>query len=394
MLAFSTRRLALCSASLGLLLAGAGCQSSPGTAQLPWSSATGGSSSAASVGASGIATKPGQAPAGAPRVGVILPSSDAGARWEVLDEPALRGALAGVGLAADIGSEEPGVTGVELANRMVAAGARVLVVSSLAEVSGAAVMSAAQQQGIPVIEYDRLTNGGRANFYVGPDPATVGRILGEGLLRCMRDSGNENGPVALLNGPESDSSAVTLEQGYQQPIQSAGYVIRASENVPGWDAASGGALFERMYTMSNGDLVGVVAADDGLAEAVVAVLDRNDRDGQIPVVGPGASEAALGRVLLGQQCMTVLTSVRQQADAVARLAAAIVDSDGGAIASLAGGQLVDAGSGISIPSALLEPQPIFAADVKAVLDAGLASAARVCAPEVLRQVCLERGILG
>jgi D-xylose transport system substrate-binding protein len=277
---------------------------------------------------------------------------------------------------------------------MVADGARVLVITSLADASGAAAIEVAQQEGIPVIEYDRLTSGGRANFYVGPDPATLGRILGEGLLRCMQDSGNENGPVALLNGPGSDSSAMALKQGYLQPIQSAGYAIRASEDVPGWDPGSGGALFERMYTMSNGDLVGVIAADDGLAEAAVAVLERNDRDGQIPVVGPGASEAALGRVLLGQQCMTVLTSVLQEADATARLAAAIVDADGGAIASIAAGQLVDASSGIVVPSALLEPQPIFPQDVKAVVEAGLVSAARMCAPEELLPICRERGILG
>lgn len=394
MLTSATRRLALCSAVLGLMLAGTGCQSAQDTAGPTWSPATGDSSSAASVGSAGASPPPRQSLAGAPRVGVILPSSDAGARWALLDEPALRGALAGVGLAADIRAEGPTATGVELANRMIAEGARVLVVSSLAEATGAATIAAAQQLGIPVIEYDRLTNGGRANFFVGPDPATVGRILGEGLLRCMQDSGNENGPVALLNGPGLDPSAVALKQGYQQPLQSAGYVIRASEDVPGWDPASGGALFERMFTMSNGDLVGVVAADDGLAEATVAVLERNDRDGQVPVVGPGASEAALGRVLLGQQCMTVLTSVRQEADAIARLAAAIVDADGGAIAAIAGGQLVDASSGIAVPSALLEPQPIFDIDVKAVVEAGLASAARMCAPEELRPVCQERGILG
>lgn len=391
MLAATTHRLALCCAGLVLMLIAVGCGSAQDTAQPP---ATGDSSPAASVVPPGTSPPPRQAPAGAPRVGVILPSSDAGARWAVLDEPALRSALDGVGLAADIRAEGPGVTGIDLANQLVAEGARVLVVSSLSDATGAATISAAQQQGIPVIEYDRLTNGGRANFFVGPDPATVGRVLGEGLLRCMDDSGNENGPVALLNGPGSDPSAVALKQAYQQPLESAGYMIRASEDVPGWDPASGGALFERMYTMSNGDLVGVVAADDGLAEATVAVLGRNGRGGEIPVVGPGASEAALGRVLLGQQCMTVLTSVRQEVDAIARLAAAIVDADGGAIASIASGQLVDAGSGVAVPSALLEPQPIFDVDVKAVVEAGLASATRMCAPAELREICQEEGILG
>jgi len=336
--------------------------------------------------------------ADAPRVGVVLPDAEVGMRWQDVDRPALERSFAARGLSVDIrnaqGSPE---RFVGFAQQLASEQVNLLVVSSLDDASGAAAISAAQQAGIPVIELDHLTNGGRANFYVGPDPTASGQVLGEGLLRCMRESGNENGPVAMVNGPASDGVAAAMKQGYLTSIVGGGYVIRSSEDVPGWSPSSAGALFERMFTMSNGDLVGVVAASEGLTEAVTAVLDRYGKSGNVqaplvPVAGVGSSPAALQRVLIGSQCVTVFTSPTAQAEAVAALASAIVTGDGSAIAGLATGRLTDAGSGVEVQSVLLQPQPVFAGDVPGAVEGGLVPAAVLCQPPEVQQACTRAGI--
>ena len=319
-------------------------------------------------------------------------------RWQDVDRPALERSFAARGLSVDIrnaqGSPE---RFVGFAQQLASEQVKVLVVSSLDDASGAAAISAAQQAGIPVIELDHLTNGGRANFYVGPDPTASGQVLGEGLLRCMRESGNENGPVAMVNGPASDGVAAAMKQGYLTSIVGGGYVIRSSEDVPGWSSPSAGALFERMFTMSNGDLVGVVAASDDLAGAVAGVLDRYAESGNpqahlVPIAGVGSSPAALQRVLIGSQCVTVFTSPIAQAEAAATLASAIVAGDGDAIAGLATGRLTDTGSGVEVQSVLLQPQPVFATDVPGAVEGGLVSAAILCQPPEVRQACARGGI--
>ena len=55
----------------------------------------------------------------------------------------------------------------------------------------------ATDQGVPVIDYDRLTLGGGANYYVSFDNVAVGTAIGEGLVKCMKDNGDSSGNVAL-----------------------------------------------------------------------------------------------------------------------------------------------------------------------------------------------------
>lgn len=383
-------------AALAACLVVGGCGSTGGTTQAPGLPSVPGPSVEASASVEPSpqesAVVASQAPEQAgPVVGIVLPDAWAGSRWRDLDRPALEQAFAESGLVVDI-RDAGGVPGrfPDLARELVGSGIRVLVVSSSDDASGAEAIAIAQQAGVPVIDLDHLTDGGRANFFVGPDPSASGQILGEALLRCMRDQGNENGPVALVNGPADDSTAVAMKQAYVPVLTSAGYQLLASEDAPGWSAASGGALFERALTVSNGNLVGVLAASEDLTGAVTSVLKRND--GTASVAGVGSSPAALQRVLLGEQCMTLLTSPVAEAKAVASLATAIVNGDGGAIAGLATGTLTDAGSQVAVPSVLLQPQAVFAPDLASVVEAGLVTAAVLCQSALAAQACARAGI--
>ena len=93
--------------------------------------------------------------------------------------------------------------------------------------------------------------------------------------------GQDGRPFALVNGAPTDNNATLFHQGYKAALEAAGYTIAADQAVPDWDASKAVAIFEQMYTKAKGDFVGVVAADDGLAGSVEAVLDRNGQAGKI-----------------------------------------------------------------------------------------------------------------
>ena len=112
---------------------------------------------------------------------MILPETQSSARWEGFDKPLLTAAMQAEGLDADIqnaqGDEQKFST---LADGMISSGVKVLVIASISSESGAAVAAKAKAQGIPTIDYDRLSLGGTSDYYVSFDNEKVGDAAGPG----------------------------------------------------------------------------------------------------------------------------------------------------------------------------------------------------------------------
>jgi D-xylose transport system substrate-binding protein len=333
-----------------------------------------------------------EAPADA-KVGVILPDAASSARWETADRRFLSEAFEAAGVESDIqnanGDKAKFAT---IADQMLSSGATVLLIVNLDSPSAAAVITKATQQGVPVIDYDRLTLGGGASYYVSFDNVAVGTKIGEGLVKCMQDNGKDSGPVALLNGSPTDNNATLFKEGYEKVITGAGYEVADDQSVPDWDNTKAGTIFEQMYTKANGNFVGVAAANDGLGGAVAAVLGREGSADDIPTTGQDATDEGLQRVLLGTQCMTVYKAIKKEADAAAALAIALAKGDKAGADGQATGEVMDTETNKPVPSVLLEPQAIFPENVKDVIADGFTTAEKVCSSAELQKACEEQGI--
>ncbi len=329
------------------------------------------------------------------KVGVILPDTASSKRWENNDRPLLKEAFDAAGVESDIqNAQGDKAKFATLADQMLNAGANVLLIVNLDSPSAAAVIAKAKQQGVPVIDYDRLTLGGGASYYVSFDNVAVGTKIGEGLVKCMQDGGNSSGNVALLNGSPTDNNATLFKQGYQTAIEDAGYTVTEDQSVPDWDNTKAGTIFEQMFTKANGDFVGVAAANDGLGGAVASVLGREGAAEDIPTTGQDATDEGLQRVLLGTQCMTVYKAIKKEADAAAQLAIALAKGDTAAADKLATGSVEDTETGEQVKSVLLEPQAIFPENVKDVIADGFTTADNVCSNAELKKACEENGVSG
>lgn len=334
----------------------------------------------------------------APVVGVLLATGGVGARWSDADRTAIERAFAARGLLVDIRSGPTGSDRLEsYAQLLVDAKVSALVVASPADESGSTAISVAKRAGIPVIELDHLTPGGGADFYVGPDPIMLGQVLGEGLLSCLRRVGVDRGSVTLLNGLADDPAAAIMKDQYQAAVVGAGLQILNSVDLPDDRLAPDGALIGELLAPSGAELAGVIAASDAAAAAAAGALaggvqPEEPMQRTVPIVGVGSSPAALQRVLTGEQCLTAFTSASAEVDAAASLASAVISGDLDAVAGLATGRLVDRGSAVEVRSVLLQPQPIFAADVPQVVAAGLVSASSVCASPEGQAACARAGI--
>jgi D-xylose transport system substrate-binding protein len=330
---------------------------------------------------------------GSGKVGVILPDSASSARWETADRKFLGDAFQAAGIDADIqnagGDKAKFAT---LADGMIGAGVNVLMIVNLDSDTGAAVIAKATQAGIPVIDYDRLTLGGGAKYYVSFDNVAVGTAIGEGLVKGLQAVGKSTGNVLELNGSPTDNNATLFKQGYDKAIKDAGYTVTDSQAVPDWDNTKAVTIFEQMFTKAGGKVDGVAAANDGLGGAAISVLAKNGLAGKVPVTGQDATDEGLQRILLGTQYVTVYKAVKKEADAAAQLAIALAKGDTAAADALATGTVTDTTANTEVPSVLLTPQPIYKDTVKDVIADGFTTVDKVCTSAALKKACTEAGV--
>ncbi|MBC9714845.1 substrate-binding domain-containing protein [Streptomyces sp. TRM66268-LWL] len=326
-----------------------------------------------------------------PKIGVILPDSKSSARWETADRKYLGEAFKAAGVDYDIQNAQGDKQQFQtIADQMITSGVNVLVIVNLDSGTGKAVLDKAKSQGVATIDYDRLTLGGSAQYYVSFDNTAVGKLQGEGLSKCLTDMKAQKPIVATLNGSPTDNNATLFAQGYNgvlDPKYKAGeYVKGPDQSVPDWDNAQAGTIFEQMLT-SQPKIGGVLAANDGLGNAVIAVLRKERRNGQVPVTGQDATVQGLQNILAGDQCMTVYKAVKKEADATARLAISLAKGEKGTTNAT----VEDPEGKREVPSVLETPVAIYKENVKDVVDDGFVTKEELCTGKYAA-LCTEAGI--
>jgi ABC-type xylose transport system substrate-binding protein len=320
------------------------------------------------------------------KIGVILPDTESSPRWESFDRPLLEAAFDEAGIEYEIDNAQGDAQRMAtIADQMITSGVTVLAIVNLDNASGAQIQERAAEQGVATIDYDRLTLGGSAEYYVSFDNAQVGRLQGQGLADCL---GDVPANIAFLNGSPDDSNATLFSEGAHEVLDEIDtYTNVAEQAVPGWDPVEATTIFEQMYTQTGGDIQGVYAANDTLANAAIQTLARNNQT--IPVTGQDASLEGLQNILAGRQCMTVFKPASQEANALAELAIAL--SNGEEDPGILNGEVEDTEGDRTVQSVLLDPISITRENVSEVTEDGQVEAADLCTGEYAA-ACTELGI--
>jgi D-xylose transport system substrate-binding protein len=324
-----------------------------------------------------------------PKIGVILPDTKSSARWETADKPLLEQAFKAAGVQYDIQNAQGDKTQFQtIADQMITNGANVLMIVNLDSGTGKAVLDKAKSQGVATIDYDRLTLNGGAQYYVSFDNVAVGTLQGEGLAKCLEAKGKKAGNIVYLNGSPTDNNATLFKQGYDGVLSKMSeYKKVADQSVPDWDNQQAGTIFEQMYTKEKGKIDGVLAANDGLGNAAIAILKKNNANGEVPVTGQDATLQGLQNILAGDQCMTVYKAVKQEADAAAKLAVGLAKGE----QQTAPDTIKDPESGRDVPSVLLQPVSITIDNVNDVVADGYIKKEELCSGSFAAK-CTQAGV--
>lgn len=319
------------------------------------------------------------------KVGVILPDTTSSTRYTLYDKPLLEKALGDAGITADVqnaqGDKNKFAT---IAQNMIGAGVKVLIIDSIDAASGAGVEKAAGDAGVKVIDYDRVNLGGSAPYYVSFDNEDVGKLQAQTLVDCLDAQKVDKPKIIMMNGgTDVDNNAVLFMKGAHSvldPLKDAGKLtIEQEAVVKGWKVENAAPAFTQALTAAGGKVDGVLAANDDIAGAVIGVLKNNGLDGHVVVTGQDAGVAGIQNIIKGKQSMTVFKNVTLEAQAAAQLAILLIQGKDPASAGLTLADFADPqASSHALKALLLPAQVITQANVQDVIDAGALKKDEIC----------------
>jgi D-xylose transport system substrate-binding protein len=362
----SPRRLTTALLAAGLVLAACGSDASEDTA------ATGGEDTGATTGEDTGATTGGGG--GGCTVGVSWNNYQE-ERWAKWDEPALKEAIeAGGGTYISNDAKSSAETQASNLENLISQGANVLVVLAQDGEAIKPAVAGAIEQGVPVIAYDRLIEDENA-LYITFDNVEVGRLEAQAIFDLVPE-----GNYIIIKGNSADANSDFLREGYEEVIgdavEAGDITIVGETYTDNWDPALAQTQTEQFLTAANNDVQAVLSENDGMAGGVVAALEAQGLDGKVPVSGQDGDQAALNRVALGTQTVSVWKDARELGTAAGEAAVALCADP--AAANVAGTAPFDAPGGVTMSSILLDPLPITEDNLDVVLDAGWIDEATLC----------------
>jgi D-xylose transport system substrate-binding protein len=271
-------------------------------------------------------------------------------------------------------------------------GAKVIVISSVDVKSAGSIVARAKQSQVAVIAYGRLIPDADIDYYVSIDPYKVGQQQGESLLKALQQGGNAKPSVVMINGAPTDSNSGPYKKGAHNVLDGAGVKVVKEYDTPDWSPDKAQQEMEQAITAVGKDgFDGVYVANDGMASGAIAALKgARINPSERPVTGQDAELAAIQRILIGEQLMTVYQPIRQIAETSAELAVNIVNGKTAEAAALATSK-VDNGQE-QVPSVLLDTIVVTKDNIKdTVVAEGFLKAEQICSGPAAA-ACAEAGL--
>ncbi len=296
-------------------------------------------------------------------------------RWKT-DEAAIKAALEAAGnkyISADAQtSAAKQLTDIE---SLIAQGANALIVLAQDSEAIGPAIEKATAEGIPVVGYDRLIENPDA-YYITFDNKEVGRMQAREVFKAKPE-----GNYVFIKGASTDPNSDFLYSGQIEVLKEAidgGKIKNVGEAyTDGWKPEAAQKNMEQFLTANNNAVDAVVSSNDGMAGGVVAALEAQGLAGAVPVSGQDGDKAALNRVALGTQTVSVWKDSRELGKKAAEIANEL--AAGKSMDEIAGTVKFSGGpKAVEMNSYFIAPLPITKENLNTVIDAGWISKEEAC----------------
>lgn len=322
-----------------------------------------------------------------PKIALLLPESKT-TRYESLDRPFFEQRLAELGDAENINyqvlysnADQDAAKQQSQAEAALISGAEVIVLDPVDSAAAVSIVRAANAQGVPVIAYDRIVNGGDLEYYVSFQNERIGELQGASLVDAL-DAAGATGGILMVNGSPTDGNSALFKNGAHSSLDGSGYPILAEFDTPDWSPDRAQEWVTGQITQFGDQIVGVYAANDGTASGAIAAFQAADIDPLPIITGQDAELAAIQRIVAGDQYMTIYKPIKQQAQLAAELAVKLLKGE-----PLPSDTMFD-----GTPATLLEPLVVTLDDILSTVVAdGLYTLDQICTADYA-EACEEAGL--
>lgn len=293
---------------------------------------------------------------GGPKIALLLPESKT-SRYEAHDRPEFEEKVEEICEDCEIIYSNANQSTSEQQSQAEAAltqGANVLVLDAVDATAVGSVVKKAQEEGVPVVSYDRLILGAPVDYYISFDNEKVGELQAETLSEKLKEEGSPQGPIVMINGSPTDPNAGQFKAGAHKGFDAASVNIAKEYDTPDWSPDQAQNEMEQAITaLGKNGFAAVYAANDGTAGGAIAAMKSAGIEPESkPTTGQDAELEAIQRILVGEQFMTVYKAIEPEANAAAEIAVALAREEkvpSGLINGKVNNELED------VPAVLLEP---------------------------------------
>jgi D-xylose transport system substrate-binding protein len=295
------------------------------------------------------------------KVAAILPDTTSSTRYVEFDQPDIKKALLAAGIpASDIiiqNAQKSDSTFLTDAQTDITNGASVILSDPEDSGTGSQVENYAKAHGAKVIDYDRLTLGGSRPYYVSFNNVTVGKVMGDGLTKCVSAWKVAKPQVVVMHGDPTDNNATLFAQGYNSvldPLFSAKTYSLVTRTAGTWDPPTALTEFQQAFTAHKNINSALIPNDETAAPIITYLKTHGVKPNTFPTTGQDATLTGLQNVVSGFQCGTVYKPIYKEAQAAAALAI-YLRAGKTPPASLLNGSTTDINEHKPVPSVLLQP---------------------------------------
>lgn len=151
-----------------------------------------------------------------------------------------------------------------------------LIVSPNSAVNLTDIVSKAYDKGIPVVLFDRKTNGDKYTAFMGTDNIQLGKMLGHYIARCI----GGKGVVVEIQGLQASSPSVGRHRGFVEAMADYPDIrVISSEGGADWTAKSGEKAMNEILRTYDGEIAAVYGHNDRLAMGARGVAEAHGKKG-------------------------------------------------------------------------------------------------------------------
>jgi D-xylose transport system substrate-binding protein len=205
-------------------------------------------------------------------------------------------------------------------DNLLSRGVDALVIQPVNGDTASAFVKQAHDDGVPVVDYDRLIKNSPIAAYITEDSLTVGRLQAEAAVKYTHGKGN----YVLIMGQAGHSVAEARTRGAMEVLSKYPAIkVVVKQYHQGWDPQLAMKTMEDALTRYDNKIDAVIANNSGMAHGAIQAIEEQKLSGKVFVAGADADLAAIRDIVAGKQQFEVQISISDMARRAAETAVAL-----------------------------------------------------------------------